>query len=736
MDPLRAGLLFERFLTPGRAALPDFDLDFPSSRRDAIQGHVIGRYGDGNVVRVGTHMRYGAKGILNKLFKVLADNLPQEAQGDSSQISHLIDEAEAGTAGLGLPWEEITEEQAIQDYMQRYGVVFDLAAALHGRLYSYGQHPAGLIISPGKPLAGSIPMRIADASRKELLVTQFDYRVAEDLGLLKLDLLTIRTLDTAQVACELIRDKTGVMPDPRSWDVEHGDPQVYDAIGNGETLGMFQFETSLCTSYAQRHKPRDLNGLADLTTYIRPGARNSGAADAYLRRRAGTEEVDYPHPLLEKHLKRSYGLMLYQEDVLNAARELAGYDDLEADGVRKILGKKLTEKIAAAGEEFVRRAVERGHDEAQMKALWEKIAEFGKYAFNRAHGYSYGTLSYWTAWLKVHYPMQFLTAVLSTLGDKDRMAAFAVEARRLGITVLPPDVRYAGADFTYQGLTIRYGLKSIKGVGPAALMNITAGQPYSSLEDFKARSGVNAGVLYALARAGALDALVPSRRGLLRLLEAERDGSAVRCTHKAAPGTGPNALPCAYDWGREPGPPPRFGKTGKQLKVIVKPPPKRCTVACRRYSPPEALDPSRVPEHAPDELFRMDYDTYGCWMHDAPFEQFEQFDGGRQRSREVALMVLAAGPGSYPLAAIYGGHHTATTRAGNRMWWVTLVTEVSSLSLACFSPRYDDDFDVPALLPGIRMGALVAAEVTKRPYSTPGRGERMGWQLADIWEVR
>lgn len=742
VDPLPAGLMFERFLTPGRVSLPDFDLDFASSRRTAIQDYAIRKYGADHVVRVGTVMRYGAKGILNKLFSMLASRLPEDAAADSRQIASLIDEAEAGTAGLGLPWDEIMAEQAIREFTAKYRDVFEVAAALHGRLYAVGQHPAGLIISPGVPLAGTMPMRMTDTSKnKGLLVSQWDYRAADRYGYLKLDFLTLRNLDSAQVALDLIRERTGQVIRMRSWDIEHEDPQVYDAIGTGDTLGVFQLETPLCASYCRRMQPRSIGDLADLTTYVRPGPRNSGATEKYLRRRAGLEPADPPHPLLAEHLARSQGVMLYQEDILSAVRALGGYNDLEADGVRKIVGKKLTEKIGPAGDEFARRCVERGHDEEQVRALWADIAEFGKYAFNRAHGYSYAVLSYWTAWLKTHYPVETMTAILSTIGDMDRMAPLATEARRLGISVLPPDVRFSGADFTIGPLSIRYGLSAIPQVGPSAIGKIMAGQPYSTLGDFRERSGVDAGVLYALARAGALDALTPSRKGLVRMIESERDGSAVRCVHKDDEASGPHGLPCSYDWANEPRPDPRYGKPGKdgtrrQLKMIVKPPPERCTRACRRYTPPASADLAAWGEYSPDEIFRQDFETYGTWMHAAPFAQLDQLgEGTREQARMVALMLRGAPSGSYPLAAIYAGSHRALTRSGNAMWWVTLCTEVSTFDLCAFSPRRDDEPDVPAVLRGLRSGSLVAAQVVKNTYTVPGKGPRQGWRLADMWRL-
>ena len=736
IDPIPAGLLFERFLTPGRAALPDFDLDFPSSKRTMIQDHVVSQYGESNVVRVGTVMRYGAKGILNKLFSVMSDRLPPEAIADGKTIAKLIDEAEIGTAGLGLPWDEIVSDRQIAEFAEKYSGLFAIAHDLHGRLYSYGKHPAGLIISPERSLEGVLPMRLDTGSK--MMVSEFGFREAEELGLLKLDCLTIRTLDSVQMAIELVEKRTGRRLDPREWDAEHDDPQVWDEIDTGRNLGTFQIETSLCEDYTRRHRPRTIGDLADLTTYIRPGPRNSGATEHYLARRSGSEPVTYPHPLLEEHLGRSYGVLLYQEDILTACRVLGGYSDLEADGVRKILGKKLTEKIEAAGEEFIRRCTERGHDKDQVTDLWSAMAEFGKYAFNRAHGYSYATLSYWTAWIKVHYPVEMLTAILSTLKDGRRMAEFATEARRLGNRVLPPDARFSGSGFEAEGVKIRYGLSAIPQVGPAAIASIRAHQPYGSLEDFRRDSGADAGVLYALAKAGALDPLVPSRRGLVRTLEADRDGSASQCIHKDLAARGPGGLPCTFDWAGEPPPAPRISpKTGKALKVYPKPVPRRCTVACRHYTPPEVRGLDGWPEYTPAELFRAERETYGCWMSEAPFEQLDQWSPGmREQSRRLALAVSDAGPGTYPLAAVYGGHHTAITRNRNTMWWVTLVTEAVIFDMACFSPRRDEDPDLPAVLRTLREGQLIVAEVTKRRYTTAAGALRTGYALADIRTLR
>jgi DNA polymerase-3 subunit alpha len=742
VDPLRAGLLFERFLTPGRMALPDFDLDFPTSARTPIQEYAVQRYGADHVVRVGTIMRYQAKGIVNKLASVYEDRYGSDVIADAKRIGKIVDQAEAGTAGLGLPWDEIIQDPDMAEYLDRYPELFREAGVLCNRVYAQGQHPAGLIISPGRSLAGTMPMRHAKPGDK-LLVSQWDYRAAEDLNLLKLDILTLRTLDTISLAITLVRERTGISLDPRAWDIEHLDPQVYDAVGTGRTLGMFQVETPLCSDFARRLKPRTLADLAVLTTIIRPGPRNSGAAERYLARRAGREEVDYPHPLLEDMLRGSYGVMCYQEDVMRACKIVAGYDDLEADGVRKILGKKLVDKIEAAGEEFVRRSVERGHDEAVVRKMWEAMAEFGRYAFNKAHGFSYGVLSYWTAWLKEHYPAEFLTAVMSTV-DAERLPGFAMEARRVGLTVLPPDVSYCQGGFTCHGITLRYGLLAIPGVGAAAVRKIVSAQPYSSYEDFLARSGADAGVLYALAKAGAMDGLVPSRKGLVRLIEADRDGSSVRCVHKVDEASGPGGLPCSLDWEQDLAGQqaahdelmaPRIAEGRKPLKFVPKAPPSRCFRGCRRYTPPSVPGMAAWGEYTPPELFRSDLAAYGTWMSGAVFAQLDSLhEGLREQAREMARSLVTAPSGTYPAAAVLAEAHMAMTRKGTVMWWVTLLTEVSVLDLACFSPRRDTDLDVPSMLRGIRPGTLVQAEVRKRGYVSNG-SYRTGWNLTAIYPL-
>ena len=264
---------------------------------------------------------------------------------------------------------------------------------------------------------------------------------------------------------------------------------------------------------------------------------------------------------------------------------------------------------------------------------------------------------------------------------------------------------------------------------------IVAGQPYGSFDDFRARSGVDKGVLIALARAGALDALAPSRRALVQLLEADQSGASARCTFKDERVTdAPNGLPCTFDWGAEI-PVARMGKSGRVLTPHVRKPPKRCTVACRNYSPPGRLQLDG-PEYSPRELFATEHEIYGCWMRDDIFAQIDgRFgEGTREQCRQIALGLPGWGRGTYPLLGVHAGIRHATTRAGNPMWWLTLATEVSNLPVVIFQPRGDDP-DLYHRLRYVKQGTLIAVEVAKEFYNQAGKGWRTSYRLTDVRPV-
>jgi DNA polymerase-3 subunit alpha len=679
LDPVKHDLLFERFLTRGRAGLPDFDVDFPASKKAEILGYLRERWGERNVVSIGSELRLKNKAVINELVRALTSSLPENAAADLRQVSALIDEAEAGTAGLGMSWEDLWVQhgEQLQPYADRYPELFAMAERLVGRLKSYGRHAAGVVISTGAPLTDWLPMRTIDG--EEQMVTQWAMGDVEAIGLVKFDILTLRTLDTIQETLDLVREQRRYEIDLEAWEAEFEDPLVWEELQQANTLGVFQIETHSGTRLCERMRPRNVAELADMVTIVRPGPMNSGLTDLYLRRRAGEQAVTYPDPRLEQVLAPTFGAMIYQEQVMAVTRLLAGYDESEADGVRRILGKKKVSAIADAGQEFLSR-VDMPREQAER--LWAQMAEFSKYGFNKSHAYAYAFLAFWTAFLKVNYPREFLVAAMSTV-DKDRVPEFVKEARRLGVEVLPPDINHSGPGFTAdpERYAVRYGLGSVKGVGDVAVRALVEAQPYASWEDFEARKSpkANAGVVALLARVGAFDTLVTNRRGLEAKLLAAKTGEDSQCVHKRVEIV-PDALQiqnvwCTFDWSSEPA--PINPRTGKILKR--KPLPKRCTKACRQYTAPPPLQIETVEPYSPVDIRTIEHEMLGTYLSSTPFDDLDPNDRAVCRAQAEQL---ATGPnGTYYVAAIVAGARPHKT---GDMGFLTLETEISTLRVAVF----------------------------------------------------
>lgn len=777
VDPIEADLPFERFMTEGRTSLPDFDVDFPASKKGDMLGYVRGRYGEEYVSLIGTHLRLKSKGIIKDLGRAMMSVLtgPEkraveeasamghtqvmlmaqehliqkttEIHRDLEAVSKLVSAAEAGTAGLGLSWEDLWAQigDELQPYRNKYPVIFDMADRLVGRMKTYGKHAAGVVISTDAPLTGWLPMA---AGEDGTMVSQFDMVSLEELGLVKFDILTIRTLDTVQMAVDLIKDRRELDVEIYDWKMEYRDPLVWDRIAAAETLGLFQIETASGTRLCERMGPLSLSELADMITIVRPGPMRSGLTETYLRRRSGQEAVSYPDPRMEEVLGSTYGCMIYQEQIMQACIILAGYSSDEADNVRKILGKKKVELIGPAGQEFVSRANEwGGMDRDAAQHLWDQMAEFAKYSFNKAHAYSYTVITYWTAWLKFHYPVEFFVAALSTI-DQDRIPDFVKEVRRSGYTVLPPDVNSSGKGFKAEPLAVRYGLDSIHGIGETAVDDLVAGQLYMDLASFEQYAGrpgskVNAAVVMTLAKVGALDSLEPRRAGLVARLESQKTGLDTRCIHKdekvvfavegmfmrpalthaewnsdaeflRVQGVGEDVdvdesdedyavyhqdfekrykekrakLPpdfCTFDWSTEELPVnPRTGK-----KMALKPLPKRCTRACRQHTAPPPFDLDSVPPYTDEQIRAIEHSTLGVFLSSSPFDKLNADD--RAQTYVGAEQLRDNPSGLFTISAIIMGTRVTKTRATQEeMAFLKLDTEVDSVEVAVFPKKWAD----------------------------------------------
>src|SRR5947209_8501944 len=408
---------------------------------------------------------------------------------------------------------------------ERRGEVIEyLRARIEGLARHASVHAAGIVIAPG-PLSEYVPVCLAPQGA-DAIITQYDMVSLEKVGMLKIDLLGLKTLTVIHDAVQMIRERHGVTLDPAALDLE--DPDVYRLLRSGRTAGVFQFESPLATDCLRNMKCDRFVDLVATNALLRPGPLDAGMHLVFINRKLGRDKVRYPHPDLEQILAPTYGVITYQEQVMRIANVLAGYSLAEADVLRKAVGKKIQKLIDAELERFVERAAARGHDRRVIVDIAAQIATFGRYGFPKAHAVAYSILSYQTAWLKTHYPAEFMAALLSSeIGNTDQVVTYINEARELGLEVLPPDVNESGFKFTVVGDTrIRFGLGAVKNVGEGAIASILAGRrdggPYRSLVELCDHIDLrlcNKRVLEALIDAGACDSLGGHRAQFVAALE-------------------------------------------------------------------------------------------------------------------------------------------------------------------------------------------------------------------------
>lgn len=689
LDSLEHDLLFERFLNEGRNELPDFDVDFPTKWREPLKAYLRERWGQDNVLSIGTVIRLQPKGAFNDAIRVMKHYGVEIQWSEAEELRKAITAAMVPLAGAKLSWPKfVTDHEDLVSRMRaNHPEIMGLMETFLGRVKSFGKHAAGVVVSTDKPLT-DLPMRTDSEGN---LISQFDMDSLGALGYIKFDLLTLRTLDTIQGTLDRIEEDLGHRPDLENFLDEHDDPQVWEHLSAGNTLGVFQVETPTGTRLTQRFRPESVDDLSAIMALVRPGPSRSGLTDSYIARRNGEEPVRYTDPRLERSLGSTYGVPVYQEQVMEIVRDLAGYSLVEADAVRKILGKKQIEKVDEAGRKFIEAAVANDTDRDVAETIWSQLAEFAKYVFNRSHSYGYAVLGHWTAWLMVHYAPYYLAELLTTVDD-DRMGEFVTEARRLGYTVAIPDVNLSGVGFGQSGIEVRYGISQIKGIGIPTAQAIVDKAPFESVEDFRARllvkgSVVNLGHMRTLVHAGAFDSLSPNRRALEMSLEAEATGEGARCVFKDENVVGPGGLPCTFDWANEPDPPKVSKGRGKSKVWEIKPPPKRCTVACRNYTPPPPVDAATVAPYTEDDIRGIEREFFGVWLSSSPFDRIDHEDRAVLHTREE----ISNGPqGEYVTAAIVAGLRKHMPKSGGSpMYFVTLATETGSVDAVCFSDAYE-----------------------------------------------
>jgi DNA polymerase-3 subunit alpha len=514
LDPLALGLLFERFLNPERVSMPDFDVDFCETHRDKVIAYVQGKYGRDKVAQIITFGRLKARAVLKDTGRVL-----QMPYGQVDRLAKLIPNHPTDPWTLerslnGVP--EVAAEYKDPDVKR----LFDLAMKLEGLPRHASTHAAGVVIGD-RPLDELIPLY--RDPRSDTPVTQFDMKYVEAAGLVKFDFLGLKTLSVLKEGQRLLAEQ-GVEVDfgALAWD----DPAVFELLQRGDTVGVFQVESEGMRRTLSAVKPTVFEDIIALNALYRPGPMDN--IPMFGRRKNGEEQIEYPHPLLEGILKETYGIFVYQEQVMQAAQILAGYSLGGADLLRRAMGKKIKSEMDAQRATFVKGCAEHHQiPEAKANELFDLIDKFAGYGFNKSHAAAYALLTYQTAWLKAHHRAEFYAASMSfDVALTDKLAIFVEDMRRGEVECLPPDINASDAHFTVENGAVRYALGALKGVGEKAMDELVAerssGGPFKSLEDFAARIDprlLNRRQLESLAGAGAFDALKNERAAVFEAAE-------------------------------------------------------------------------------------------------------------------------------------------------------------------------------------------------------------------------
>ena len=515
LDPLSHGLIFERFLNIDRVSMPDIDCDFSVEGREKVINYVSKKYGVDRVAQIITFTTMASKAAIRDVGRVLEVPLR-----DTDRLAKLIPVWQGRSKSLGDALKEVPEFRQAYEESEEQKRLIDVAQALEGVSRNVSTHAAGVVIAP-HPLVQYTPLQFGPG--REAVVTQYDMKAVGDIGLLKIDFLGLQNLDIIATCLRLLREHRGLEIDIEQ--IPFDNAKTYELLASGDTHGVFQLEGAGMRRMLMDMRPAAFSDVSAAVALFRPGPMVN--IPAFIARKQGREPIEYMHERLEPILRETYGVMIYQEQVMMAARELAGFTMSEADNLRSAMGKKDKPKMAKMRTKFIAGALERDIPQATADSLYDGISKFAEYGFNRAHSAAYGVIAYQTAYLKANYPLEYMTSLLIHMeGNADRVATAIVDCRTRGIEVLPPDINASRADFSMVEGRILFGLAAIKNVGQHAVESIVAlreadGQ-FKSLEDLCERTtaiqDVNRRVLEALVQSGACDSL-GERNRLINTLE-------------------------------------------------------------------------------------------------------------------------------------------------------------------------------------------------------------------------
>jgi DNA polymerase-3 subunit alpha len=649
VDPIRYGLIFERFLNPERISMPDMDIDFADDRRDEVIRYVVDRYGADRVAHIITFGTMGAKAVIRDVARVLGFSY-----GEADRIAKLVP-----AFPLNILLDEALEkapplaEQVKRD--QRVGEMWAVARALEGCTRHASVHASAVVISD-EPLMERVPL-YKDPKRPEL-ITGYAMGPIEKLGLLKMDFLGLKTLTVISDALRLLKESRGIELDGDALPLD--DARTYQLLTEARTFGVFQLESAGMRDALKRLKPQRIEDIIAMVALYRPGPMD--LIEDFVNRKHGRAAIAYEHPLMEQVLQETYGIMVYQEQVMRLAADLAGFSLGEADTLRKAMGKKDRELMATQREKFISGCKANKIDGKKAERIWDLIEKFAGYGFNKSHAACYGVVAYQTAYLKANYPTEFMAALLTSEMDKtDKIVLYVEETRAMGLRVEPPDVNVSRADFTVAGEAIHFGLAAIKNVGATAIESIVrtreADGRFASLDDFCARVDlrlVNRRVVECLIKAGAFDSLQSTRAGLLAALDQAMDGGQ------------------RQQRDREEGQVSLFDVLGGG--------------GAKAAAVPTAVA-ARVPEWPQEEMLAYEREVLGFYLSGHPLEQHREMarrigalSAGDLAARSTGARVLLLGQVS--------AFSESTTKSGNRMAFATLELVDGSIPLTIFPEPY------------------------------------------------
>jgi len=526
VDPIKYGLPFERFLNPDRKGLPDIDLDFPQSKRPQVKIDLGERFGHDRVVTIGTVSTLGPKGILKDLARIWKIDW-----NDSTEMSKIFDRAKSNDPDkTSMTWDEIMEQLAepMAPYVVKYPRLFQKMSEMVGMIRGSSSHASGILIST-EDLEGILPIRVTGSANSKALVSAWTMNEVEKMGFVKFDVLGLRHLDTVEMCLKLIEERHGVTLDLYGFDDEqYSDPDIWTEIHRGDTTGIFQLETADMTKVAKRFKPNNEVEVADLISANRPGVIYAKQLEPFLLRREGLEAPSFQNPMTEKHLQRTFGIIVLQEQIMEIVKDLAGFTPGQADSVRSAVGKKKQAELDKFHEQFVDGCLanpvfctgsETGDPRADAENIWRSIKASGSYAFSIVHATEYAIISSWEVWLRHYYYPEFLTALLSTDAKKEKdeppkTAIYMRHARMRGLDILGPDINESRGDFRSTDNGVRYGFNFIKGIGDSTTKRFLPMQPFTSFDDFLERTNVNRGAIFTMIKIGAFDSFGEKRHDL------------------------------------------------------------------------------------------------------------------------------------------------------------------------------------------------------------------------------